>query len=98
MQDQSASACLGNNDYTSCDQFIEEDCTYHGRTIIVTQEGLVTSATDCQELCLNNESGMIAGCDYWLFDRRTEICTLLDSRERSCNGISGRQTPAIDNC
>ena len=98
MQDHSAKECLNNHDSTSCDQFVEEDCKYNGNTIINTQEGLVTNPTDCQELCLNNESGIPVGCEYWLYDRNTEICTLLDSDLKSCGGVGGHQTPKIEDC
>ena len=40
----------------------------------------------------------IGGCEYWVFDRSDFSCTLLDSAERNCSGISGPKFPSYEEC
>ena len=98
FQDQSNDDCLSINNPNDCDQFIDEDCTYSGQIIIRTQNGVITTPNDCQDLCEINQSDVLTPCEYWMYDRQQRVCTLLDADIKKCKGISGRQTPPYNEC
>ena len=86
-------------DENDCDQFIKEDCEYSGNTIIRTPAGLITNPDECQEICENNQDGVVTPCKYWIYDKTERVCTLLDSGSiLECNGESGQQAPLYDEC
>ena len=90
--------CFSISDPEDCDQFIEENCDYFGKTVIKTPPGIITSPSRCQELCEYNQSDVITSCKYWLYDGIKRECTLLDSGEKICKGMSGQKHPIYDYC
>ena len=93
---QSLEHCV-NEVVSGCDVFSELECDYHGQV----DEGLSPPAGDfrtpeeCEEWCMLFQS---IGCEYWIFDSSTKNCTILNSKERSCDGVTGSNYPDIDEC
>jgi len=81
----------------SCATFVEENCSYNGTdTGFSAPPGQMSTPEECEAHCKLFQT--IGGCNYWVFDRIDFSCTLLDSAERYCSGISGPKFPAFGEC
>ena len=92
LKDHSIATCLGTA-LNSCDEFLEEDCTYDMLDDDSTiPSGPVAEPQHCQEECKN----LYPNCKYWVYQNKT--CYLLKSGKRNCSVISGPKFPKIKTC
>ena len=79
-----------------CSSFLEVNCVYNGLELAYQPpDGEVDRIGRCHEFCQDFKP---FGCAYWLYDTPTGVCTLLDSQERKCFGLSGTPKPDLDLC
>ena len=86
-------SCLPAPGSHDCSDFIELECTTSGAILLDTE---LTYATECQDFLL--AIGESIGADYFDFDGEAMTCKLLDSRDRTCQEVSGPDFPAWDSC
>ena len=95
LQKNSIDICL-EMDLNTCDRFLEEECIYHGDTLV--KPANIADARHCQELCEQFET---VGCKYWTFQKKENgehECHLLTSDDRTCTNIGGPKSPSINEC
>ena len=95
--DQSLEDCVtGDHLNLGCSSFLEVNCVYNGLELAYQPpDGEVDRIGRCHEFCQDFKP---FGCAYWLYDTPTGVCTLLDSQERKCFGLSGTPKPDLDLC
>ena len=77
-------SCL-QQDSGTCDDLVEEDCNMDGN--IVFQTDAVKDAIACQDYL--QLFGSLYGAEAFFFSKPEGVCYLLDSRDRSCESMSG---------
>merc|ERR1719367_1265553 len=75
-----------------------EECDYYGEDEdgVSAPPGQITIPTECEEYCRLFQN--FGQCSYWVFNSRDVTCTLLNSSDRWCDGVTGPKSPSFDDC
>jgi len=80
-------------DGKTCNAHLEEDCEYNGELLRSFDEGQITAAYSCQELCEGD-----ADCKYWIYHTEEFLCILKRDGRKTCNVWGGPKEPSYDYC
>ena len=77
---------------STCDDFLDEDCTMESSPEGDILPGEIDSPTTCSNLCAIEEF------PFFVFNLEENICQCFSSLARTCSGVAGPPEPALDGC